>query len=63
VRIEVTAAEPNDLQDALGVERKVWLGAIAATREPVIATDEMPIGDACGDYVDRFTLSRPGKTG
>jgi hypothetical protein len=63
VRIEVTAAEPNDLQDALGVERRVWLGALAATPEPVTAMDEVPIGDACGEYVDRFTLRRPGKSG
>jgi hypothetical protein len=63
VRIEVTAAEPTDLQDALGVERRVWLGALAATPEPLDATDELQIGDACGDYVDRFTLRRPGKDG
>jgi hypothetical protein len=63
VRIEVTAAEPTDLQDALGVERRVWLGALAATPEPLEATDELQIGDACGDYVDRFALRRPGKDG
>jgi hypothetical protein len=63
VKVEVTAAEPNDLQQALGVERRVWLGALAATPEPVGATEELPIGDACGDYLDRFTLIRPGKSG
>jgi hypothetical protein len=63
VRIEVTAAEPTDLQDALGVERRVWLGALAAAPEPLDATDELQIGDACGEYVDRFTLRRPGRDG
>jgi hypothetical protein len=63
VRVEVTAVAPNDLQDGLGVERRVWLGALAATPEPAAGTDEVPIGDACGDYLDRFTLSRPGRSG
>jgi hypothetical protein len=61
VDVEVTAAEPNGLQDALGVERRVWLGALAAS--PVAEADAVPMGDACGEYLDRFTLSRPGKSG
>ena len=63
VTIEVAAEEPTGLQDALGVERRVWLGALAASPEPPLQGPEVPIGDACDDYVDRFTLRRPGKSG
>jgi hypothetical protein len=59
--IQVFATEPTGLQDALGVERRVWLGNLAAT--PVADPQQAPIADACGSYVDRFTLSRPGKSG
>jgi hypothetical protein len=61
VTIEVGAGVLSDLQDALGVERRVWLGNLAAT--PVAAPGQVPIGDACGDYLDRFTLRRPGRSG
>jgi hypothetical protein len=58
--ISVRAADPTGLQDALGVERRVWLGDLAAS-----STDEPRaelMKDACGDYVDHFTLER-GKKG
>jgi hypothetical protein len=58
VEVEVRAAEPNGLQDALGVVRRVWLGHLAATR----AADprEESLRAACGSYVDHFTLDRDG---
>ncbi len=54
--IEVRAAEPTGLQDALGVPRRVWLGDLAASPATSAATE--PIADACGDYVDHFRLAR-----
>jgi hypothetical protein len=61
VTIEVLAGVLSDLQDALGVERRVWLGNLAAT--PIAESEETAIADACGEYLDRFTLRRPGKSG
>jgi hypothetical protein len=60
VEVSVRAAEPTNLQDALGVERRVWLGALAAT--PVVEPEQSEINGACGQYLDRFTLRRPGKS-
>jgi hypothetical protein len=54
--VTVRAAEPNGLQEALGVERRVWLGDLAATA--VADPRTVPIEDACGEYVDHFTLER-----
>ena len=54
--VTVRAAEPTGLQDALGVERRVWLGDVAAT--PAADPRIGPIEDACGDYVDHFSLER-----
>ncbi|MGH2987048.1 MAG: hypothetical protein ACRDLO_10225 [Solirubrobacterales bacterium] len=54
--VTVRAAEPSGLQEALGVERRVWLGDLAAS--PVADPRPVPIEDACGDYVDHFTLER-----
>jgi hypothetical protein len=61
VTIEVAAEVPGDLQDALGVERRVWLGNLAAT--PVADPGEVAMSDACGDYLDRFTLRRGERSG
>lgn len=57
--VEVRAAEPTGLQDALGVPRRVWLGDLAASPVGEPATESM--ADACGDYVDSFRLDRRGK--
>jgi hypothetical protein len=52
VEIEVEAADPSGLQDALGVERMVWLGrlALASTTPPEIEQGAL----ACGKYTDHF---------
>lgn len=49
--ITVRAAEPSGLQRVLGVERKVWLGRIDATRG---TPRTEPLGHACGEYVDHY---------
>ena len=51
VTVEVSAAEPSALQRALGVERRVWLGRLAASRAGDPRT--VPLAAACGRYVDR----------
>src|SRR5919197_752047 len=53
VTVTVSAAEPNGLQRLLGVRRQVWLGELAATRA---GSTEIPLRDACGRFVDHFTL-------
>ncbi|MGH2954574.1 MAG: hypothetical protein ACRDK9_11285 [Solirubrobacterales bacterium] len=58
VTVRVEAEGPDGLADALGVEHRVWLGNLAAT--PVAEPEAAPIQDACGDYVDRFSLERRG---
>jgi hypothetical protein len=57
VEIEVEASEPSGLQDALGVERRVWLGRVALSSE--IAARIAPLDEACGRYVDHYTGSGP----
>jgi hypothetical protein len=57
--ITVRATEPNDLQDALGVERRVWLGDLAAS--PVAEPRAELMSDSCDGYVDHFTLERRGE--
>jgi hypothetical protein len=59
VEIEVRAAEPTGLQDAVGAERRVWLGDLAATREH--AARQVSLGSACGAYVDHYAFARPGR--
>jgi hypothetical protein len=59
--IAVRADAPSGLQDALGVERRVWLGDLAAT--PVADPKAELMAEACGDYVDHFTLERAPKQG
>ena len=57
--VEVRAAEPTGLQDALGVPRRVWLGDLAAG--PVVRPATEAIADACAGYVDHFRLHRRGR--
>jgi hypothetical protein len=57
VEIEVEASEPSGLQDALGVERRVWLGRVALSSE--IPARIAPLDEACGRYVDHYARSGP----
>ncbi len=53
--IEIEAAAPSGFQDALGVERKAWVGTLALADKisvPLVALDE-----ACGEYVDHYFLN------
>jgi hypothetical protein len=49
--ITVRASEPNALQRALGVDRRVWLGHVAATHGK---PRDVPTADACNAYVDHY---------
>jgi hypothetical protein len=55
VRVTVDAARPTDLQRHLGVQRRVWLGTLAATRP---GKKRVPLADACGRYVDHYITFR-----
>jgi hypothetical protein len=55
VSVTVDAARPSQLQRDLGVERRVWLGTLAATRSG--APKRVALHDACGQYVDHFTVT------
>jgi len=57
VEIEVEANEPSGLQDALGVERRVWLGRVALSAD--IPARIAALDEACGRYVDHYTRSGP----
>jgi hypothetical protein len=57
VRVTASQAELPWLARVLGVERRTWLGAIAAT--PSGSAREVPFADACGRYVDRYRVE-PG---
>jgi hypothetical protein len=57
VTVTVRAEEPNGLQRALGVDRKVWLGRVAATTG---TPREAATADACGEYLDHYV---PGTHG
>ena len=59
MKVTLRAGEPSGLQDALGVERRIWLGDLAAT--PALEPERAAIADACGLYVDHFTLDRRGE--
>ncbi len=56
VEIELRAKRPSGLQRALGVERRVWLGAIAVTSSADPVNRELRGG--CGAYVDHFRFQR-----
>ena len=58
-RVRVSAAGPQGFREALGVERRVWLGDLAAT--PIEDARGVAIGDACERYVDRFSLDKRGR--
>ena len=63
VEVAVSAEEPGTLERAVGATRRVWLGEVAATRvDPLAeAPDTVPLGAACGRYVDRYVpRARPG---
>ena len=53
VTIEVEAAAPSDLQDLLGVQRRVWLGRVALTS---IAGEGRAVS-SCGNYLDHYSPS------
>jgi hypothetical protein len=53
VTVTVSAARPTRLQRTLGVRRQVWLGTLAASRP---GARQVALKDACGLYVDHFTL-------
>jgi hypothetical protein len=56
--VMVVPEEPNGLQDALGVPRRIWLGDLAVT--PVGEPRTVALAKACGEFVDHFTLDRRG---
>jgi hypothetical protein len=58
--VTATASRPSGLQRDLGVERQVWLGTLAATRPGVKL---VALHDACGLYVDHFTVQRGSASG
>jgi hypothetical protein len=53
VSVTVDAARPSRRQRGLGVERRIWLGTLAATRP---GKKRVALHDACGQYVDHFTV-------
>src|SRR5204862_7398110 len=55
VKVSVSAERPSSLQRFLGVRRQVWLGGLAASRAAPPRT--LPIGQACGRYVDHYELA------
>lgn len=57
--VAVRALAPSGLQDALGVERRVWLGELAATSaaDPVARR----LRGGCDAYVDHFRFRRGGQ--
>jgi hypothetical protein len=56
--VTVSVAAPEGLADALGAPRRAWLGQLVATRAG--EAQEVPLHDACGRYVDRYTVERQG---
>lgn len=55
VNVSVTAAEPSSLQRLLDVQRRAWLGGIAATR--ALPARDVAVGGACDRYVDHYVLA------
>jgi hypothetical protein len=53
LRVTVDAARPSRRQRDLGVQRRVWLGRLAASRP---GGERIALGDACGQYVDHYTV-------
>jgi hypothetical protein len=56
--VELTVAQQplETYQRLLGVEHTTWLGEIAATRPG--GGEEVPLSEACGRYVDWFTVEK-----
>jgi hypothetical protein len=54
VGVSVRQRDRTWLQRQLRVEPRTWLGSVALT--PVAGTRGVPLADACGRYVDRYTL-------
>jgi hypothetical protein len=56
--VELTVAQQplETYQRYLGVEHTTWLGEIAATRPG--GGEEVPLSEACGRYVDWFTVEK-----
>jgi hypothetical protein len=56
VEVAVEADEPAALARFVGADRKVWLGELAATRLDPLTNEPatVPLGEACGRYVDRY---------
>jgi hypothetical protein len=52
VEIEIEASAPSAFQDALGVERQVWIGTLALSAE--VQPSLTALASACGEYVDHF---------
>lgn len=59
--ITVRAADPGGLAGTLGAQQRVWLGDLTAT--PDIAPETISLRDACGRYLDHYTLERGGHKG
>ncbi|HSF02771.1 MAG TPA: hypothetical protein VLA62_07170, partial [Solirubrobacterales bacterium] len=53
LRVTVDAARPSRRQRDLGVQRRVWLGRLAASRP---GGERIALRDACGQYVDHYTV-------
>jgi hypothetical protein len=60
VTVAVEAERPTRRQRALGVQRRVWLGRLAASRP---GHQTIPLSDACGRYVDHFTVTGERSSG
>ncbi len=58
IDVVIRAPQPSGLQRALGVERRVWLGAIAASPTANGGRAAAPIKLACGLQTDHFRLNR-----
>ena len=56
LEVSVRQQPLSGVQKLLGVERKTWLGELAATRPG--AGEEIPLSQACGRYVDWFTVEK-----
>ena len=56
VEVAVEAHKPATLARLVGADRKVWLGHLAATSLDPLADEPetVPLGEACGRYVDRY---------
>jgi hypothetical protein len=61
VTITVSAEEPSGLQEALGVERRTWLGSVAATRVDPLSDPPRPVAPAaaCDAYLDHAVKASP----